>query len=80
MIPVASISIRSSGRNSAETATSVEQGKSPRKNSLRAFQNCGWWRMSVVNTVKRTGIEPERFAGGHGSSAEYAPLAKLAGQ
>ena len=36
--------------------------------------------MSVVNTVKRTGIEPERFAGGHGSSADYAPLAKLAGQ
>ena len=28
--------------------------------------------MSVVNTVKRTGIEPERFAGGHGSSADYA--------
>lgn len=36
--------------------------------------------MSVVNTVKRAGIQPERFAGGHGSSAPYADLAKLAGQ
>jgi glyoxylase-like metal-dependent hydrolase (beta-lactamase superfamily II) len=36
--------------------------------------------VSVVNTVKRTGIEPTRFAGGHGSVADYAPLAKLAGQ
>jgi glyoxylase-like metal-dependent hydrolase (beta-lactamase superfamily II) len=36
--------------------------------------------MSVVNTVKRAGIEPTRFAGGHGGVADYAPLAKLAGQ
>ena len=36
--------------------------------------------MSVVNTVKRAGIEPARFAGGHGGVADYAPLAKLAGQ
>jgi glyoxylase-like metal-dependent hydrolase (beta-lactamase superfamily II) len=36
--------------------------------------------MSVVSTVKRAGIEPARFAGGHGSSADYAALAKLAGQ
>ena len=36
--------------------------------------------MSVVNTVKRAGIQPERFAGGHGSNAAYAGLAKLAGQ
>jgi len=36
--------------------------------------------VSVVNTVKRAGIEPARFAGGHGSSADYAPVAKLAGQ
>jgi glyoxylase-like metal-dependent hydrolase (beta-lactamase superfamily II) len=36
--------------------------------------------MSVVNTVKRTGIEPARFAGGHGGAADYAPLSKLAGQ
>jgi glyoxylase-like metal-dependent hydrolase (beta-lactamase superfamily II) len=36
--------------------------------------------MSVVNTVKRAGITPERFAGGHGSVAPYDGLAKLAGQ
>jgi hypothetical protein len=36
--------------------------------------------MSVVSTVKRAGIEPARFAGGHGGVADYAPLAKLAGQ
>ena len=41
MIPDASISIRSSGRNSDDTHTSVEHGKSPEKNSFRAFQNCG---------------------------------------
>jgi hypothetical protein len=35
---------------------------------------------SVVNTVKRAGIDPERFAGGHGSNAPYDGLAKLAGQ
>ncbi|HUQ76570.1 MAG TPA: MBL fold metallo-hydrolase [Burkholderiales bacterium] len=34
---------------------------------------------SVVNTVKRAGIDPERFAGGHGSTAAYDGLAKLAG-
>jgi glyoxylase-like metal-dependent hydrolase (beta-lactamase superfamily II) len=34
---------------------------------------------SVVNTVKRAGIQPERFAGGHGSSAPYDGLAKLVG-
>ena len=36
--------------------------------------------MSVVNTVKRAGLEPERFAGGHGSTANYQSLVKLAGQ
>ena len=36
--------------------------------------------MSVVNTVKRAGLQPERFAGGHGCVADYAPLAKLAGR
>jgi hypothetical protein len=36
--------------------------------------------MSVVNTVKRAGLQPERFAGGHGTSADYASLARLAGQ
>jgi hypothetical protein len=33
---------------------------------------------AVVNAAKRAGISPLRFAGGHGSSAEYAPLAALA--
>jgi hypothetical protein len=36
--------------------------------------------LSVVNTVKRAGLQPERFAGGHGTSADYASLARLAGQ
>lgn len=36
--------------------------------------------LSVINTVKRAGITPERFAGGHGSVAPYAALAKLGGQ
>jgi hypothetical protein len=37
-------------------------------------------QMSVVNTVKRAGIEPERFAGGHGATADYGSLSKMAGQ
>src|SRR3954465_2911691 len=36
--------------------------------------------MSVVNTVKRAGIQPDRFAGGHGSTAPSEVLAKLDGQ
>jgi glyoxylase-like metal-dependent hydrolase (beta-lactamase superfamily II) len=36
--------------------------------------------ISVVNTVKRAGIQPERFAGGHGSVAPYETLTKLTGQ
>lgn len=36
--------------------------------------------MAVVNAVKKANIQPERFAGGHGSTAPYASLAKLAGQ
>jgi glyoxylase-like metal-dependent hydrolase (beta-lactamase superfamily II) len=35
---------------------------------------------SVVNTVKRAGLQPERFAGGHGSTADYQSLVKLVGQ
>ena len=35
---------------------------------------------SVVNTVKRAGLEPERFAGGHGTVADYQTLVKLVGQ
>jgi glyoxylase-like metal-dependent hydrolase (beta-lactamase superfamily II) len=34
---------------------------------------------AVVNTVKKAGIQPLTFAGGHGSSAPYALLAALAG-
>jgi len=36
--------------------------------------------LAVVNTVKKAGIQPERFAGGHGSVAPYSQLAVLAGQ
>src|SRR5918992_2244219 len=35
---------------------------------------------SVVNTVKRAGLQPERFAGGHGSTSDYQSLARLAGE
>ena len=34
---------------------------------------------SLVAGVKKAGIEPLKFAGGHGSSADYAPLAALEG-
>jgi glyoxylase-like metal-dependent hydrolase (beta-lactamase superfamily II) len=34
---------------------------------------------AVVNTVKKTGIAPLKFAGGHGATGDYAPLAALAG-
>ena len=33
---------------------------------------------AVVNAVRRAGISPLLFAGGHGSTAEYVPLAGLA--
>lgn len=45
---------------------------------LPAKPNAGL--MSVVNTVKRAGLEPERFAGGHGSIADYQSLTRLVGQ
>ena len=35
---------------------------------------------AVVNTVKRAGLQPDRFAGGHGSIADYQMLARLVGQ
>jgi metallo-beta-lactamase superfamily protein len=35
---------------------------------------------SVVAAVKKQGISPSRFAGGHGSIADYAPLAALEGK
>jgi hypothetical protein len=34
---------------------------------------------AVVNGVKKVGIAPLKFAGGHGSTSDYAPLAALAG-
>jgi glyoxylase-like metal-dependent hydrolase (beta-lactamase superfamily II) len=36
--------------------------------------------VSVVRTVQRAGIQPDRFAGGHGSVAPYESLTKLVGQ
>jgi glyoxylase-like metal-dependent hydrolase (beta-lactamase superfamily II) len=36
-------------------------------------------QMELVAGVKKWGIEPERFAHGHGSPAPFAPLLKLAG-
>ena len=35
---------------------------------------------AVVAGVKQHGIQPARFAGGHGSSADFAPLQKLASE
>ena len=35
---------------------------------------------AVVNAVKKAGIQPERFAGGHGSIDDYQKLEKLMGQ
>ncbi len=35
---------------------------------------------AVVNAVKKAGIQPERFAGGHGSVDDYQKLEKLMGQ
>lgn len=35
---------------------------------------------ALVAGVKRAGIEPQRFAGGHGAVADYAPLAVLEGK
>jgi glyoxylase-like metal-dependent hydrolase (beta-lactamase superfamily II) len=35
---------------------------------------------SVVAAVKKAGIQPVRFAGGHGSNGEFAPLLKLSEQ
>lgn len=35
---------------------------------------------AVVKAVKRAGLQPERFVGGHGSTAEYQMLVRLVGQ
>jgi glyoxylase-like metal-dependent hydrolase (beta-lactamase superfamily II) len=42
---------------------------------LPAKPNAGL--VSVVSTVKRAGLQPERFAGGHGSTADYQALVRL---
>jgi len=34
----------------------------------------------VVTTVKAAGLSPAKFAGGHGSTADYALLAALEGK
>ena len=35
--------------------------------------------IAVVRGVEKAGIQPERFAGGHGAVGDYAPLAQLVG-
>jgi hypothetical protein len=35
---------------------------------------------ALVAGVKKAGITPQKFAGGHGSVADYAPLAALEGK
>jgi hypothetical protein len=35
---------------------------------------------ALVAAVKKHGITPEKFAGGHGAVADYAPLAALEGK
>jgi glyoxylase-like metal-dependent hydrolase (beta-lactamase superfamily II) len=49
---------------------------SPGRDKLGGTVNPG--QAALVAAVKKAGITPERFAGGHGSVAEYAPLAALA--
>ncbi len=49
---------------------------SPGRDPLPAKINPGL--MSVFNAVKKAGIAPVKFAGGHGSVGDYAPLVALA--
>jgi glyoxylase-like metal-dependent hydrolase (beta-lactamase superfamily II) len=49
---------------------------SPGRDQLPAKMNPAL--QSVVNGVKKWNLDPERFAGGHGSVGDYAGLAKLA--
>lgn len=51
---------------------------SPGRDKLGDKANPG--QVALVEAVKRLSSTPERFAGGHGSTADYAPLAALAGQ
>jgi glyoxylase-like metal-dependent hydrolase (beta-lactamase superfamily II) len=37
-------------------------------------------QMALITEVKKAGIAPEKFAAGHGSTGEYAPLAALEGK
>jgi glyoxylase-like metal-dependent hydrolase (beta-lactamase superfamily II) len=37
-------------------------------------------QVALVDGVKKAGITPEKFAGGHGGVADYAPLAERAGK
>lgn len=50
---------------------------SPGRDPLGSRLGAG--QAALVAAVARHGIDPERFAGGHGSVAPYAPLAQLAG-
>ncbi|HRQ97355.1 MAG TPA: MBL fold metallo-hydrolase [Candidatus Accumulibacter phosphatis] len=50
---------------------------SPGRDALGSRLGAG--QAAVVAAVARHAIVPERFAGGHGSVAPYAPLAQLAG-
>jgi glyoxylase-like metal-dependent hydrolase (beta-lactamase superfamily II) len=50
---------------------------SPGRDKLGDKANPG--QMAVVNAVSKLSSTPERFAGGHGTVADYAPLAALAG-
>ncbi|HZX94492.1 MAG TPA: MBL fold metallo-hydrolase, partial [Myxococcales bacterium] len=51
---------------------------SPGRDKLGDKANPG--QLALVEAVKRLSSTPQRFAGGHGSTADYAPLAALAGQ
>lgn len=51
---------------------------SPGRDALGQKLNAG--QAAVVAGVQKTGITPERFAGGHGSTGSYAELAALAGK
>jgi glyoxylase-like metal-dependent hydrolase (beta-lactamase superfamily II) len=50
---------------------------SPGRDPLLAKPRLG--EADLVKAVTKLGIMPERFAGGHGSTAPFAPLLKLAG-
>ncbi len=49
-------------------------GRDVIKDKLNAVQQ------AVADTVNQAGITPLKFAGGHGGTADYAPLAALAGK